>query len=59
MLPVTRAADTGRVGQHGPEIVMAVAQGFEVQREPVGERITARIALRYADLQPATRRPRR
>ncbi|MEU0247289.1 ATP-binding protein [Streptomyces sp. NPDC006235] len=32
-------------GQHGLEIVMAVAQGFEVQREPVGKRITARIAL--------------
>jgi hypothetical protein len=25
--------------------VMAVAQGFEVQREPVGKRITARLAL--------------
>jgi hypothetical protein len=24
---------------------MAVAQGFEVQREPVGKRITARLAL--------------
>jgi hypothetical protein len=24
---------------------MAIAQGFEAQREPVGERITARIAL--------------
>jgi hypothetical protein len=33
------------VGQHGLEIVMAVAQGFEVQREPVGKRITVRIAL--------------
>jgi hypothetical protein len=45
VLPVTRAADAGRAGQHGLEIVMAVAQGFEVQREPVGKRITARIAL--------------
>ncbi|GGT80467.1 hypothetical protein GCM10010256_44900 [Streptomyces coeruleorubidus] len=45
VLPVARAADAGRVGQHGLEIVMAVAQGFEVQREPVGKRITARIAL--------------
>ncbi|MGA5207827.1 ATP-binding protein [Streptomyces variegatus] len=44
-LPVARAADAGRVGQHGLEIVMAVAQGFEVQREPVGKRITVRIAL--------------
>jgi anti-sigma regulatory factor (Ser/Thr protein kinase) len=45
VLPVARAADAGRVGQHGLEIVMAVCQGFEVQREPVGKRITARIAL--------------
>ncbi|MEV6837171.1 ATP-binding protein [Streptomyces sp. NPDC051133] len=45
VLPMARAADAGRVGQHGLEIVMAVAQGFEVQREPVGKRISARIAL--------------
>ncbi|MEV6408951.1 ATP-binding protein [Streptomyces bobili] len=45
VLAVARAADAGRVSQHGLEIVMAVAQGFEVQREPVGKRITARIAL--------------
>ncbi|MGW0336098.1 ATP-binding protein [Streptomyces sp. NPDC003011] len=45
VLPVARAADAGRVGQHGLEIVMAVARDFEVQREPAGKRITARIAL--------------
>ncbi|MEU1711000.1 ATP-binding protein [Streptomyces sp. NPDC005706] len=45
VLPIARAADAGRVGQHGLEIVMAVCQGFEAQREPVGKRITARIAL--------------
>jgi anti-sigma regulatory factor (Ser/Thr protein kinase) len=45
VLPVARAADAGRVGQHGLEIVMAVAQGFEVQREPVGKRVTVRLAL--------------
>ncbi|KOT31550.1 regulator [Streptomyces caelestis] len=45
VLPVARAADAGRVGQHGLEIVMAVAQGFEARREPVGKRITARLAL--------------
>ncbi|GGU02610.1 ATP-binding protein [Streptomyces coeruleorubidus] len=45
VLPVARAADAGRLGQHGLEIIMAVAQGFEAQREPVGKRITARIAL--------------
>jgi anti-sigma regulatory factor (Ser/Thr protein kinase) len=45
VLPVARAADPGRVGQHGLEIVMAVAHGFEARREPVGKRITVRIAL--------------
>ncbi|MEU9647225.1 ATP-binding protein [Streptomyces sp. NPDC048188] len=45
VLPVARAADAGRVGQHGLEIVMAVAQSFEARREPVGKRITVRIAL--------------
>ncbi|MEU5366712.1 ATP-binding protein [Streptomyces sp. NPDC005925] len=45
VLPVARAADAGRVGQHGLEIVMAVALAFEVRREPVGKRITVCIAL--------------
>ncbi|MCW7944863.1 regulator [Streptomyces hygroscopicus] len=45
VLPVARAADAGRVGQHGLQIVMAVCQGFEATREPVGKRITARLAL--------------
>ncbi|MEU6769804.1 ATP-binding protein [Streptomyces sp. NPDC046759] len=45
VLPVARAADVGRVGQHGLEIVMAVCQAFEATREPVGKRITARLAL--------------
>ncbi|MET7854625.1 ATP-binding protein [Streptomyces avermitilis] len=45
VLPVPRAADADRVGQHGLEIVLAVAQHFEVQRESLGKRITARIAL--------------
>ncbi|MFF5662931.1 ATP-binding protein [Streptomyces griseofuscus] len=44
-LPMARAAEVGRVGQHGLEIVMAVCQGFEAKREPVGKRITARLAL--------------
>ncbi|MFF0018553.1 ATP-binding protein [Streptomyces sp. NPDC005374] len=44
-LPLARAADVGRVGQHGLEIVMAVVQSFEVEREPVGKRITVRLAL--------------
>ncbi|GGY87195.1 hypothetical protein GCM10010300_34410 [Streptomyces olivaceoviridis] len=45
VLPVARVSDASRVGQHGLEIVMAVAQGVEARREPVGKRITARIAL--------------
>ncbi|WP_432029908.1 ATP-binding protein [Streptomyces sp. 1222.5] len=45
VLPVARAADAGRVGQHGLEIVMAVCEGFEAMREPVGKRLTARLAL--------------
>ncbi|MFF4117295.1 ATP-binding protein [Streptomyces sp. NPDC001714] len=44
-LPLARAADTGRVGQHGLEIVLAVVQGFEARREPVGKCVTARLAL--------------
>ncbi|MFF9817652.1 ATP-binding protein [Streptomyces sp. NPDC014006] len=44
-LPEARTADAGRVGQHGLEIVRAVAQAFDVQRQPVGKRVTARIAL--------------
>lgn len=45
VLPVARAADPGRVGQHGLEIGMAVCQGFEVHREPVGKRTVASVML--------------
>ncbi|MBM7173161.1 ATP-binding protein [Streptomyces sp. G44] len=45
VLPVARAADPGRVGQHGLEIVMAVCQSFEVHRESVGKRTTAAVML--------------
>ncbi|HET9380101.1 MAG TPA: ATP-binding protein [Streptomyces sp.] len=45
VLPVARPADANRVGQHGLEIVRAVAQAFAVRREPVGKRVMARIAL--------------
>ncbi|MGW5972676.1 ATP-binding protein [Streptomyces sp. NPDC055186] len=44
-LPVARVANPDRVGQHGLEIVMAVAHGLDVQPEPTGKRITARISL--------------
>ncbi|MGW5655099.1 ATP-binding protein [Streptomyces humi] len=45
VLPSARAADAGRIGQHGLEIVKAVAQHLNARAEPVGKRITARIAL--------------
>ncbi|MEV8320398.1 ATP-binding protein [Streptomyces sp. NPDC059900] len=43
--PVARTEDPLRIGGHGLEIVMAVAQNFDVHPEPAGKRITARIAL--------------
>ncbi len=53
VLPVARAADAGRVGQHGLEIVMAVVQGFSARREPVGKRITAHLPLLDDPMPPA------
>ncbi|MFJ6530554.1 ATP-binding protein [Streptomyces longwoodensis] len=44
-VPAARAADPGRVGQHGLEIVQAVTEYLFVEQEPVGKRITARIGL--------------
>ncbi|MEU3342222.1 ATP-binding protein [Streptomyces sp. NPDC006668] len=45
VLPAARPADAGRVGQHGLEIVAAIAQSVEAVREAVGKRITARVTL--------------
>ncbi len=42
---LARPVDPRRVGQHGLEIVMAVAQAFQVRLEPNGKAVTARIAL--------------
>ncbi|MGW9451374.1 ATP-binding protein [Streptomyces sp. NPDC055632] len=47
-VPVPRAADPGRAGQHGLEIVRKVAERLSVEREPVGKRMTARLALAQA-----------
>lgn len=44
-LPVASAAEPGRVGQHGLEIVMAACQSYEVRREPVGKSTTAAVVL--------------
>ncbi|MFF3979817.1 ATP-binding protein [Streptomyces sp. NPDC001828] len=45
VLPIARAADAGRVGQHGLEIVLAVAASFEARKEIVGKRITVGVTL--------------
>ncbi|MER6496705.1 MULTISPECIES: ATP-binding protein [Streptomyces] len=44
-VPTARAADPGRIGQHGLEIVKAVTAELFVEQEPVGKRITARLLL--------------
>ncbi|OQR63465.1 ATP-binding protein [Streptomyces maremycinicus] len=44
-VPAARAADPDRIGQHGLEIVKAVAEDLVVEQQPVGKRITARIPL--------------
>ncbi|MEU9264938.1 ATP-binding protein [Streptomyces sp. NPDC048251] len=44
-VPAARASDPGRIGQHGLEIVKAVTEDLFVEQDPVGKRITARIAL--------------
>ncbi|MFF7206154.1 ATP-binding protein [Streptomyces sp. NPDC008141] len=44
-LPIAREAEPGRVGQHGLEIVMALCDGFDVQRRPPGKRISVRLPL--------------
>lgn len=44
-IPSARAADPGRIGQHGLEIVQAVVEDLFVEQEPVGKRITARLTL--------------
>ncbi|MFF3153247.1 MULTISPECIES: ATP-binding protein [unclassified Streptomyces] len=45
VLPTARAADAGRVGQHGLEIVLAVAASFEARKESVGKSITVGVTL--------------
>ncbi|MFE2218961.1 ATP-binding protein [Streptomyces canus] len=44
-VPAARAADPGRIGHHGLEIVKAVTADLFIEQEPVGKRITARIDL--------------
>lgn len=56
-LPTARAAEPGRVGQHGLEIVMAVSQSFQMHQEPVGKRMVAAVALVDDSGEVATGRP--
>lgn len=49
-LPIARAPEPGRIGQHGIEIILALCEGFDVRREPVGKRIKVRLALADASL---------
>ncbi|GHI27336.1 ATP-binding protein [Streptomyces hydrogenans] len=44
-VPSAQSADPGRVGQHGLEIIKAVAEKLFVEQEPVGKRITVRLVL--------------
>ncbi|WP_420856252.1 ATP-binding protein [Streptomyces malaysiense] len=56
--PVVRAAEPRRVGQHGLEIVLAVAESFETRPEPSGKRIIARFPLADpGDAGPGAGRP--
>lgn len=48
VLPAARAADPGRIGQHGLEIVMAVVEKFTARQETVGKRLTATLPLLLA-----------
>ncbi|MGW6732409.1 ATP-binding protein [Streptomyces sp. NPDC055013] len=54
-IPVARAADPSRIGQHGLEIVKAVAEDLFIERIPVGKRITARISLSDTSSDTAAR----
>ncbi len=45
VLPVARAAEPGRVGQHGLEIVLALCERYEIRREPVGKRVRVTVGL--------------
>ncbi|MFJ9139075.1 ATP-binding protein [Streptomyces sp. NPDC102256] len=45
LAPVAKAPDPERVGQHGLEIVAALAQSVLVEQTPLGKRIIANIVL--------------
>jgi anti-sigma regulatory factor (Ser/Thr protein kinase) len=55
-VPAARPAHPGRIGQHGLEIVKAVTEDLFIEQEPVGKRITARIAPSRTPSDAATGR---
>ncbi|MFE2537658.1 ATP-binding protein [Streptomyces sp. NPDC059371] len=48
VLPAAKAPDPERIGQHGLEIVTALARTVTVEQTPVGKRITADLLLSTA-----------
>ncbi|WP_393076371.1 ATP-binding protein [Streptomyces sp. LN704] len=48
VVPAAKPHDPERIGQHGLEIVRALAQTVTVEQTPLGKRITADIALTTA-----------
>ncbi|MFI9122282.1 ATP-binding protein [Streptomyces bikiniensis] len=52
-LPAARAADPGRVGRHGLEIIEVITEPLLVEPEPGGKRITARLTPTDAACSPA------
>ncbi|MFG2576282.1 ATP-binding protein [Streptomyces sp. NPDC048481] len=56
-VPAARPVDPGRIGQHGLEIVKAIAEDLVIEPQPVGKRITARIALSDAPVARESRPP--
>ncbi|MFD7920903.1 ATP-binding protein [Streptomyces sp. NPDC059740] len=45
VMPVPRAPESGRIGQHGLEIVLALCQDFAIRRQAGGKRTTATLRL--------------
>ncbi|MGW2841065.1 ATP-binding protein [Streptomyces sp. NPDC001493] len=52
-LPTPRTPAPDRIGQHGLEIVRALAASFDARREPGGKRVSARINLTHTASEPA------
>ncbi|MFK0181634.1 ATP-binding protein [Streptomyces xanthochromogenes] len=48
-VPAPQAADPGRIGQHGLEIVKAITDELFTEQATVGKRIIARLCLSDAD----------